>query len=60
MNLTTSHRPINLLVCISLATLNLPLLDGESRCPGNIVSVTPGFVQRALIVIPVRRRLSFC
>jgi hypothetical protein len=54
MKLTTLRFPIHLLVWVSLTALNLPVLEGESRCPGNIASVTPRFVQRALIVIPVR------
>ena len=36
------------------ATVTLPALQAESHCPAGIASVTPRFVQRALIVIPVR------
>lgn len=43
-----------LLVTVTLATVTLPDLLAESHCPAGIVSVTPRFVQRALIVIPVR------
>jgi hypothetical protein len=53
MKLTASHLPIYLVVCASLATLNLPVLEGETHCPGNIASVTPRLVAGALIVIPV-------
>ena len=53
MRLTASHFPIYLVVCASLATLNLPVLEGETRCPGNIASVTPRLVAGALVVIPV-------
>ena len=31
----------------------VPLLSAEQHCPGNIASITPRFVQSALIVIPV-------
>ena len=43
-----------LLVAVSLANLPLPILQAESRCPGSAASATPRFIQRALIVIPVR------
>jgi hypothetical protein len=49
-----SNRSIPLLVSVVLATVMLPTLQAESRCPAGIASVTPRFVQRALIVIPVR------
>jgi hypothetical protein len=49
-----SHRSLPLLVSIILATVTLPALLAESHCPAGIASVTPRFVQRALIVIPVR------
>jgi hypothetical protein len=45
---------MELIACLSLATMTIPILQAEPRCPGNIASVTPRFVQRALIVIPVR------
>ena len=45
---------IQLVVAISLALVVLPAIEAESRCPGNVASVTPRFVQHALIVIPVR------
>ena len=45
---------IQLIVAVSLANLSLPVLQAKSRCPGGAASVTPRFVQRALIVIPVR------
>ena len=38
----------------SVALTILPAIEAEPRCPGNIASVTPRFVQRALIVIPVK------
>lgn len=47
-------RHIQLLATVSLAAIILPILEAEQRCPGNVASVTPRFVQRALIVIPVR------
>jgi hypothetical protein len=43
-----------LLVSVTLATVTLPVLRADSRCPGGTASVTPRFVQHALIVIPVR------
>jgi hypothetical protein len=49
-----SHRSLPLLVSVILATVTLPALPAESHCPAGIASVTPRFVQRALIVIPVR------
>jgi hypothetical protein len=49
-----SHRSLPLLVAATLAAFTLPVLQAEPRCPRSIVSVTPRFVQRALIVIPVR------
>jgi hypothetical protein len=49
-----SHRTLPLLVSLILAAITLPALLAESHCPAGIASVTPRFVQRALIVIPVR------
>ena len=49
-----STRHIQLLAAVSLALVILPALEAEPRCPGSIASVTPRFVQHALIVIPVR------
>jgi Aspartyl protease len=49
-----SHRSLPLLVCVTLATVSLSTPLAESHCPAGIASVTPRFVQRALIVIPVR------
>src|SRR5215469_7099492 len=49
-----STRHIQLLAAIGLALTILPAIEGEPRCPGNTASVTPRFVQHALIVIPVR------
>jgi hypothetical protein len=54
MNRLFANRSIQLLVSITLATVTLPALQAEPHCPGSIASVTPRFVQRALIVIPVR------
>jgi hypothetical protein len=45
---------IQLIVAVSLANLSLPVLQAKWRCPGGAASVTPRFVRRALIVIPVR------
>jgi hypothetical protein len=49
-----SYRHIQLLVSVCLAAMILPVIEAEPRCPGNIASVTPRFVQHALIVIPVK------
>ena len=49
-----STRHIQLLAAVSLTLVILPAIEAEPRCPGNIASVTPRFVQHALIVIPVR------
>jgi Aspartyl protease len=54
VNRLFANRSIQLLVSITLATVTLPALQAEPHCPGSIASVTPRFVQRALIVIPVR------
>src|SRR3984885_1399079 len=48
-----SVRRIRLLA-VSLALTIPPAIEAEPRCPGNTASVTPRFVQHALIVIPVR------
>lgn len=49
-----SNGSIPLLVSVTMATVTLSTLQAESHCPAGIASVTPRFVQRALIVIPVR------
>jgi Aspartyl protease len=49
-----SIRTIPLLVSVTLAMVALPTLQAEPHCPAGIASVTPRFVQRALIVIPVK------
>ena len=54
MKLTASKFPIYLLACASLAALNVPVLQGESHCLGNIASVTPRLIADALMVIPVK------
>ena len=56
MNQPCSTRYFESLVAFSLALATLPALDAQPRCPGNTASVTPRFVQRALIVIPVVAR----
>jgi Aspartyl protease len=48
-----SKHKFHLFVFVCMATITLSTLRGESRCPGNIASVTPRIVQRALLVIPV-------
>jgi hypothetical protein len=54
MKYLVSTRHIQLLVAVSLALVILPAVEAEPRCPGSVASVTPRFVQHALIVIPVR------
>jgi hypothetical protein len=49
-----STRHIQFLAAVSLVLVILPAIEAEPRCPGNVASVTPRFVQHALIVIPVR------
>lgn len=49
-----STRHIQLLAAVSMALVILPAIEAEPRCAGNVASVTPRFVQHALIVIPVR------
>jgi hypothetical protein len=45
---------IQLLAAASLALAIPPAIEAQPHCPGNTASVTPRFVQHALIVIPVR------
>jgi hypothetical protein len=47
-----STRHIQLLAAVSVALTILPAIEAEPRCPGNTASVTPRFVQHALIVNP--------
>ena len=49
-----SSRRILCFFAVSLALIILPSVEAEPRCPGGVASVTPRFVQHALIVIPVR------
>jgi Aspartyl protease len=48
-----SNGRTQFIVALILANLG-PALQAESRCPGSAASVTPRFVQRAVIIIPVR------
>jgi hypothetical protein len=41
------------LASLVLAAIMVPTIPAETRCPGNAASITPRFVERALIVIPV-------
>ena len=54
MNQLSLRAQIELIGCLSLATMTVPILPAASHCPGNITGVTPRFVQGALIVIPVK------
>jgi hypothetical protein len=45
---------IQLLASVSLAAITLPVVQAQPRCPGNVAGVGPRFVQRALVVIPVK------
>jgi hypothetical protein len=54
MNYLFTTRHFQLLATVSLALVILPTVEAEPRCPGNIASVAPRFVQHALIVIPVK------
>src|SRR3984885_14980436 len=49
-----SRYRIRCLFAVSLGSIVLPSIKAESHCPGSVASVTPRFVQHALIVIPVR------
>src|ERR1700677_3804217 len=49
-----SNSHLELLALFALTSIALPMLDAEARCPGGIVSVTPRFVQGALVIMPVR------
>jgi hypothetical protein len=49
-----SNGRFQLIVALSMTNLSLPVLQAESRCPGSAASVNPRFVQRAVIIIPVR------
>ena len=54
MNHAFCRIHLQLLVSVSLAAITLPVLQAQPRCPGNIAGVAPRFVQRALVVIPVK------
>jgi len=54
MNRIFFNRRIRLIVAFSLVAIPVPILRAEPHCPGSVASVTPRFVQRALIVIPVK------
>jgi len=54
MKYASSKLQLQIIVAVSFATISVPALTAESHCPAGIASVTPRFVQRALIVIPVR------
>jgi hypothetical protein len=43
-----------LLLAVSLVMMSLPALHAEARCPANVAGVSPRFVRRTLIVIPVK------
>ena len=49
-----SNFQIRLLLCLSLIAIAPPTLRAVPRCPASIAGVTPRFVRRALIVIPVK------
>ena len=53
MNQLSLRAQIELIGCLSLATIMVPFLPAAPHCPGNISGVTPRFVDGALIVIPV-------
>jgi hypothetical protein len=46
-------KALKQLSLLALEAVIVPMLAAEQRCPGNVATVTPRFVQRALIVIPV-------
>jgi Aspartyl protease len=52
MRHSISNVPIQAFLSIGMATMAVSVLQAESHCPGNVASVTPRFVQRALIVVP--------
>ena len=53
--ISSFHFQFFLSIGIGLATIFATLpLSAEPRCPANIAGVTPRFVRRALIVIPVK------
>ena len=54
MKLSNSHLPIQMLLCASVATMNLSALAAERHCPGNVASVTPRIVAHTFLVIPVK------
>jgi hypothetical protein len=49
-----SRRRVPCWFAVGLALIVLPSAEAEPHCPGSVASVTPRFVQHALIVIPVR------
>ena len=48
-HLFSTHH-IRWIAAVSLALVILPAIEAEPHCQGNIASVTPRFVQHALIV----------
>src|SRR5215469_8822198 len=45
---------LNWFAAASLAAALLPSLYAETHCPGNVASIRPRFVERSIIVVPVR------
>src|ERR1700694_3663488 len=45
---------LNWLATANLALALLPALYAETHCPGNVASIRPRFVERSIIVVPVR------
>ena len=54
MKSSISRLSIQTILSIALTAVAISPLHAEHHCPGNIASVTPRFVQRALIIIPVK------
>jgi hypothetical protein len=54
MKHSISDVPIRALLSFGLAMMAASVLQAEPHCPGNVASLTPRFVQHALIVIPVK------
>lgn len=54
MKRSISDVSVQAILSLSLVTMTVSALQAEPHCPGNVAGVRPRFVQRALIVIPVK------
>lgn len=43
----------NYLVLAAIALGTVPAMQGETRCPGNVASIRPRFVEHSIVIVPV-------